>query len=169
MRTQCIPALGVTPASAPAIEAAYQDLLEWLEAHFRIHPYLLGGSPCIGDFGMLAPLYAHLGRDPHPLELMKSRAPALHRWVERMNVADAGMAEFPDLEESYFPGDAIPESLVPILGLMAQDYMPEPFAYLRLVFTELPRATTLADFEALLPRHLDRDPRHDLCQISASA
>lgn len=32
----------------------------------------------------------------------------------------------------------------------------EPFAYLRLVFTELPRATTLADFEALLPRNVDR-------------
>ena len=32
----------------------------------------------------------------------------------------------------------------------------EPFAYLRFVFTELPRAQALADFEALLPRHLDR-------------
>lgn len=32
----------------------------------------------------------------------------------------------------------------------------EPFAYLRLVFTELPRAETLADFEALLPRNVDR-------------
>jgi transposase len=32
----------------------------------------------------------------------------------------------------------------------------EPFAYLRLVFTELPRATTLPDFEALLPRNVDR-------------
>ncbi len=39
----------------------------------------------------------------------------------------------------------------------------EPAAYLRLVFTELPRATTLAEFEALLPRNVDRtqlgDPR----------
>ena len=31
----------------------------------------------------------------------------------------------------------------------------EPFAYLRLVLTELPRATILEDLEALLPRHLD--------------
>jgi transposase len=31
----------------------------------------------------------------------------------------------------------------------------EPFAYLRLVFTELPRATELAHFEALLPRNVD--------------
>ena len=40
----------------------------------------------------------------------------------------------------------------------------EPFAYLRLVFTELPRATTLADFEALLPRNLDRERLQGLRQ-----
>lgn len=125
MRTQCIPSLGVTPESAPAIEAAYEDLLDRLEDHFRIHPYLLGGRPCIGDFGMLASLYAHLGRDPYPLELMKARAPSCHRWVERMNVADAGLADFPDRDENYLARDEIPESLLPILALMAQDYMPE--------------------------------------------
>lgn len=125
MRDQCIPALGVTPQSAPGIEAAHEELLDRLEAHFRIHPYLLGGRPCIGDFGMIAPLYAHLGRDPYPLGLMKSRAPACHRWVERMNVADGGLAEFPDIEEDYLPEDAIPESLLPILSIMAKDYLPE--------------------------------------------
>jgi glutathione S-transferase len=125
MRTQLLPLLGVTPESAPAIEAAYEDLLDRLEEHFRSHPYLLGGRPSIGDFGMLAPLYAHLGRDPYPLELMKARAPSCHRWVERMNVADAGLAEFPDCNESYLPLDEIPESLLPILALMAQDYMHE--------------------------------------------
>ena len=32
----------------------------------------------------------------------------------------------------------------------------EPYPYLRLVFTELPRATMLEDVEALLPRNVDR-------------
>ena len=36
----------------------------------------------------------------------------------------------------------------------------EPYAYLRLLFTELPRAQTLADFEPLLPRNVDRDRLH---------
>jgi transposase len=40
----------------------------------------------------------------------------------------------------------------------------EPFAYLRLVFTELPRATALPDFEALLPRNLDRSHLQGLRQ-----
>jgi glutathione S-transferase len=39
MRTKCIPALGVTPGSAAVIETAYEDLLDQLELHFRLHPY----------------------------------------------------------------------------------------------------------------------------------
>jgi transposase len=37
----------------------------------------------------------------------------------------------------------------------------EPFAYLRLLFTELPQAATLQDLEALLPRHVDRSRLQD--------
>ena len=37
------------------------------------------------DFGLIAPMYAHLGRDPYPLALMQSRAIHVFRWVERMN------------------------------------------------------------------------------------
>lgn len=45
----------------------------------------------------------------------------------------------------------------------------EPFAYLRLVFTELPRAATLPDFEALLPRNLDRTRLQGLRQDPTTA
>ena len=41
----------------------------------------------------------------------------------------------------------------------------EPFAYLQLIFTELPKATDLPDLEALLPRHLDRARLQDPRQI----
>jgi transposase len=33
----------------------------------------------------------------------------------------------------------------------------EPYAYLRHVFAELPKATTLEDVEALLPGRVDRE------------
>ena len=32
----------------------------------------------------------------------------------------------------------------------------EPYAYRRHLFTELPKATSVEDYEALLPYHLDR-------------
>lgn len=45
----------------------------------------------------------------------------------------------------------------------------EPFAYLRHVFAELPRATRLADFEALLPWNLDRSLLQDPRRFSPAA
>ena len=45
----------------------------------------------------------------------------------------------------------------------------EPYAYLRFVFTELPRAQSLADFEVLLPRNLDRTRLHDPSPTAANA
>ena len=66
-----LPVLGVTAETAPAIEASYEALLGILEQHFASHPYLLGGRPSIADFGLMAPLFAHLSRDPVPSNLMK--------------------------------------------------------------------------------------------------
>ncbi len=42
----------------------------------------------------------------------------------------------------------------------------EPFAYLRHVFNELPRATTLAEVEALPPRNIDPARLQDGSQFS---
>jgi glutathione S-transferase len=125
MRTRALPAYGVTPESLPAIEASYAELLDRLSAHFESYPYLLGGRPSVGDFGLIAPLYAHLGRDPEPLRLMKARAPRVYRWVERMNAGDADMAEFSDQRAEFLPDDEVPETLLEILRLMARDFLPE--------------------------------------------
>jgi transposase len=38
----------------------------------------------------------------------------------------------------------------------------EPYAYLRRVFTELPKVTTLAEFEALLPWTIARPASHSV-------
>ena len=40
-------------------------------------PFLLGHRPSIGDFGLLAPIYAHLYRDPVPGFILRTR------WVYR--------------------------------------------------------------------------------------
>jgi glutathione S-transferase len=120
-----LPALGVTPASIPLIEQAHEELLDLLDIHFQHHPYLLGGHPCIADFGFMAPLFAHLGRDPVPAALMMKRAPNVYRWTERMNRAQIADGEFPDHPQSWLPDDAIAPTLEPILKLMFQDWGPQ--------------------------------------------
>ena len=125
MRKHALPTFGVTAESIPAIEAEYAELLDRLDAHLERLPYMLGGRPCVGDFGLIAPLYAHLGRDPEPLRIMKARAPMVVRWVERMNACDADMPEFPEQRPEFLPGDEVPETLLEILRLMASDFLPE--------------------------------------------
>ena len=59
----------------------------------------------------MAPLYAHLGRDPAPARLMATRAPNVARWKERMNQAVIEDAEFPELPPSFLADDALPPTL----------------------------------------------------------
>ena len=116
-----LPGLGVTPATAPLIERSFEALLDTLDAHFRAHPYLLGERASVGDYGLLGPLFAHLGRDPVPSDLMKRRAPAVFRWVERMNASDADLVEFPGAAADYLADDAVPETLPPLIARMGAD------------------------------------------------
>ena len=113
-----VPLLGITEKSIPAIEDWYENhVLKCLDEHFAKHDYLLGGKPCIGDFGLMGPLYAHLYRDPQPGQIMKRLAPNVAQWVERMNTAKASEGE-------YLANDEIPESLIPILSRMFSEQWP---------------------------------------------
>ena len=123
--------LGVTAETVPAVESSYEALLGILDEHFARHPYVLGGRPSIADFGLMAPLFAHLSRDPHPSHLMKLRAPNVYRWTERMNLAQIRDGEFWDQEETYPAGDELPPTLVPLLEHIFSDWGPELAAYVR--------------------------------------
>ena len=72
--------MGITADTIPAIEASHIECLETLNEHFNYHPYVLGGRPSIADFGLIGPLYAHLGRDPVPADLMKKISPHVYRF-----------------------------------------------------------------------------------------
>lgn len=110
-----LPQLGVTPEVIPAMEESYREVLEVLETHFRQHPYLLGGRPSLADFGMMAPLYAHLARDPVPGLLMRTVAPNVMRWTERMNTSAIVDGDYVDQSGQYPAEDAIPETLEGVL------------------------------------------------------
>ena len=119
------PAWGIKPEAFELIESLHLGTLQKLNAHFYDQPYLLGGKPCIGDFGMMAPLFGHLGRDPKPLSLMQTHAGRLYRWVERMNRVEAGLVEFPNMEQAYPGNDEVSGTLVEALKHFAIDFVPE--------------------------------------------
>src|SRR5581483_438554 len=105
------------PEGTRAAQIEAGEKLAELDAHFARHPFLLGGRPSLADFGLMGPLYAHLYRDPYPGRLMRTRAPRVAAWVERMNApaADAG---------ELLPHDAIPDTLLPVLRRMFAEHCP---------------------------------------------
>lgn len=131
------PAWGVTLESHDFIESHYLATLKKLDAHFSDHPYFLGGKPCRGDFGMMAPLYGHLGRDPKPLSLMQQHAVRLFRWTERMNRPEPDVGEFAIKEPAYLGNDEVPQTLIDVLKHFAVDFVPETRAACEFINTWL--------------------------------
>ena len=113
----CVP-LGITPGTMPAIEADYLDLLALLDEHFAAVPTVLGGPPSLCDFALYGPFHAHLLRDPYAGHLMRSRAPQVVRYLERLRAVPPAS---PSLETDLA---ALPPTLWPVLRLLSRDYVP---------------------------------------------
>lgn len=147
---------GVAPHSIPLVEASYLRFLDLFEAHLEHSPYLLGGAPTLGDYGLIAPLYAHLGRDPYPARLMKGRAFRVWRWTERMNAPDQDAGDYGSPPEALFEDDAVPDTLKALLAFVAEDYLPEVRAYVAYANDWLAERPDLEDWTSGLARTSER-------------
>lgn len=122
---QAMELFGVNAETIPAVESSYAEFLALFDAHLDTAPYLLGGQPSIGDYGLIAAMFAHLGRDPKPADLMRRTAPRVARWVERMNAPGHDMAEYLDTAPLWFAADEIPLTLAALLRYVAEEYLNE--------------------------------------------
>ncbi len=146
-----LPGLGVTPQTTALIERSHERLLDRLDAHFTVSPYLFGGRPSVGDYGLLGPLFAHLGRDPVPAGLMKTRAPAVFRWVERMNAPDPDLTDFPDHADAFAQGDDTSDTLRALVLHMGEDVAGE-FAAKLAFLNEWAKTHQPADGDPVSPK-----------------
>ena len=147
---------GVSADSIPAVEASYAQFLDLFDRHLAASPYLLGGRPTIGDYGLVAPLYAHLARDPYPAQLMKQTAFRVWRWTERMNAVDQDAGEYGAPPAELFPDDAVPDSLKALLRFIAEDYLPEVEAFVGFTNGWLEARPDIVPGTNGLPRPQDR-------------
>jgi glutathione S-transferase len=75
---------GVTPDTRAHVEGVYLSALERLQRLLDAQPFLLGGRPCLADFGLFASMFRHFALDPTPSRIMRERAPAVFAWVARL-------------------------------------------------------------------------------------
>ena len=75
---------GVNKQTRFHADRTYLTALDRLQAIFEQRDFILGETPTIADFGMMAPMFRHFSQDPTPAEIMRTRAPAVYEWVARM-------------------------------------------------------------------------------------
>jgi glutathione S-transferase len=135
--------LGSTERTEHAWQQSLHRILQRLEHHFGLHDYVLGGRPSLADFGLLGPLYAHVYRDAVAGFALRTHFPLVAEWVERTNGEGAlnsrsygqrlysldadgelvGRVANSDGGE-WLPGDALAESLLPVLEVFFEEMWP---------------------------------------------
>jgi len=112
-----LPAMGVTGKMENALETNTHKILNLLNRHFEHHPYLLGTKPCVGDFSMFGPIYAHLHRDPSPVNLV-SNYPNTLGWLNRLNQCTTIQ------EGEFLNNDHVPDTLLDLISLIIEQQFP---------------------------------------------
>ena len=59
-----LPLLGIRKDTAPGVERFAHRLIAQLDVHLAEHAFILGSRPCLADFALHGPLWAHTWRDP---------------------------------------------------------------------------------------------------------
>lgn len=127
-----LPSLGLQGDQIKMVADWTVKALDLLEIHFNQHRFLFGDRPSLGDFGLMGPLYAHLGRDPWSKRELIDTRPSVRAWVDRMNKPQA-------LSGHFLPGDQIPETLTPIFQMIFREFLPYIEGILREVNKALPK------------------------------
>jgi glutathione S-transferase len=98
--------VGSNAATAAQIEGGFAEMLELLDAHLATRPYLFGGRPAYGDFGLWGQFY-ELWKDPTPGALIEGGAPNVLAWIQRML--------WPTAEGAFESWAQLAPTLMPIL------------------------------------------------------
>jgi glutathione S-transferase len=98
--------VGSNEKTAPQIEGGFAEMLDLLDAHLATRPYLFGGRPAYGDFGLWGQFY-ELWKDPTTGALIEGGAPHVLEWIHRML--------WPKAEGAFESWAALAPTLMPIL------------------------------------------------------
>ncbi|WP_163934974.1 glutathione S-transferase family protein [Paraferrimonas sp. SM1919] len=116
--------LGIQAETEDAIEQRYLQDLALLNQRFGKSDFLFGSRPSVADFGLMGPLYAHLGRDPYPKAIMQECAPHVYQWLQRMNKPQPLTGEFAN-------NDDISPQVLQLLHHQALEQLPDVSSVIR--------------------------------------
>jgi hypothetical protein len=74
---------GANENNAPLLRESFANLVDMLDVHLAQRPYLFGGRPALGDFGLWGQLY-QAWIDPTCESILNQRGPNVVNWIRRM-------------------------------------------------------------------------------------
>jgi len=108
--------VGSNAVTAPQIEAGFLEMLGLLDSHLANRPYLFGGRPAFGDFGLWGQIY-QMWTDPTAGAIIGGGAPNVLDWVHRML--------WPKAEGQFEAWTTLAPTLMPILTeQVGRQFMP---------------------------------------------
>ena len=96
--------VGSNEVTAPQIEQSFLDALALLDIHLENRPYLFGGRPAFGDFGLWGQIYS-AWTDPTAAAWIEGSAPNVLDWIHRMLFprAEGEFESWADVESMLAP------------------------------------------------------------------
>ncbi len=112
--------VGSNETTGPVIEESYRRFLRLFSAHLTDHPFPMGARPGASDFGVYGQLTQLVLFDPTPAAVTLDESPRVVAWVE---VAEDLSGLEPE-DGDWISRDAVPESLLGLLGEVGRVYAP---------------------------------------------
>ncbi|HXA48145.1 MAG TPA: glutathione S-transferase family protein [Burkholderiaceae bacterium] len=140
--------VGVRPEQFAMMNEWSQEMLALLDRHFEQQPFLLGNRPTLADFGLVATMYGHLGRDPWPARVLVAPHTHVRAWIDRM--ANPPVRGSDQAAPGTLADDQLAPTLTPIFRSIFTSFLPMLEGINRQVCDVIP---TLAAGKAL-PRTL---------------
>jgi len=96
--------VGSNEVTAPQIESGFRGALAQLDDHLATRPYLFGGRPAYGDFGLWGQIY-NAWTDPTGGAWIESASPNVLDWLHRMTnpTAEGDFESWSRLEATLAP------------------------------------------------------------------
>jgi glutathione S-transferase len=112
--------VGSNETTKPVIEESYLRLLQLLDAHLPQAPFLMGGRPGAGDFGLQGQLSQLALFDPTSVALTEREAPRVIAWLNQLE----DLAWLEPSDDDWLPRSAAADLLRPFVSEIGRVYAP---------------------------------------------
>ncbi|QFU76629.1 glutathione S-transferase family protein [Halioglobus maricola] len=121
--------VGSNDTTAPVIDASYRRFLAAMENHLANQPFMLGGRPGAGDFGLHGQLTQLVGFDPTPRAIAHEVSPRTVAWVDLME----DQSGLEPKNSDWIALEDQPDSLRGLMAEIGRVYAPAQIANARAV------------------------------------